>query len=159
MKKALMTSAVLGLTALTSAPALADITVENCVIREPAPGMKMTAAYLDLNYIYDDKVKALRLPAPEALQVANIPALSDKVQVHMSSMKDGVMSMKQIPRFRLKPGKNQLKPGGAHIMIMNMKETPKAGDVYPVEIWFSFNDTLTCDAVVKTSAEIAEMYK
>ncbi len=137
----------------------AGIRVENCVIREPASGANMTAVYFDLDYVVDDFTESLKLPGPEAIQAAHLDALSNRVALHKSTMKDGVMRMQPIPRFNLKEGALRFKPGGLHLMIKDLKKHPKAGETYPIQIWFSYHPDLTCEAVVKTSADIATAYQ
>ena len=69
-------------------------------------------------------------------------------------MVDGTMKMVRIPGLPLKEGKTQLKPGGLHLMLKGLKIRPKAGETYPVKLWMTYTEDLTCQAVVKTSAEI-----
>ncbi|EEZ00464.1 copper metallochaperone bacterial analog of Cox17 protein [Vibrio sp. RC586] len=143
------------ISSLFSIGAHAGLTVSECVIREPVPGKEATALYLNIHFENTDQFESLCLPADEEVLGASIPALSDVVEVHMTEMVDGVMTMRRVPKIKIIEGKNELKPGGPHIMLKNLKIQPKVGDVYPVTIWMTYTDDLRCDAVVKTSAEIA----
>ncbi|WP_064607362.1 copper chaperone PCu(A)C [Photobacterium sp. J15] len=132
----------------------AGITVSDCVIREPAPGMNMTAAYLTLEYTNSESMKQLRLPSPESVVGASISDISDNVEIHKTQMVDGTTKMVRIPSLRLKEGKTLLKPGGLHLMLKGLKIRPKAGETYPVKLWMTYTEDLKCEALVKTSAEI-----
>ncbi|USD39366.1 MULTISPECIES: copper chaperone PCu(A)C [Ferrimonas] len=153
MNKLLLT---LGL--LLSAPALADsIQVDNCVIRESIPGASATAAYFDIRYNRDD-AKKFRLPGAEMMQRVEIPALSNRVEIHNVKMQDGAMKMFQIPRVMVTKPLTQLKPGAQHIMVMDLKQTIKAGEHYPMTIMFAYNPSLTCQATVKTLEQIQSQF-
>lgn len=53
-----------------------------------------------------------------------------KVEIHEMSMSDGVMKMKPLEKgLEIKPGATvELKPGGYHVMFMDLKSQIKAGD-------------------------------
>jgi len=137
-----------------SCNAQAALTVTDCVIREPAPGVMMTAAYLTIDYTIDDEVKALRLPSNEAVLGASVDELSHSIEVHKTTMKDGVMKMQRLPKYFLKEGSNIMQKGGVHIMIKNLTKQPKAGEAYPLRLWMTYQADLQCNAVVKTTAEL-----
>ncbi|OLQ89072.1 molecular chaperone [Vibrio ponticus] len=143
--------------AIMSFSTFASINVDNCVIREPAPGTDKTGLYFTINYQPDAETKSLRLPAPEALYGAAVPALTSYTELHDMKHADGMMTMQRIPQLQLKPGSTlNLKPGGQHVMLFDLKQRPKAGEVYDVELWLAFAPEVTCQAVVKTSAELAK---
>ncbi len=145
---------------LMGLPAMADMVVENCIIREAPPGTKMTAAYADLLFVNDEATQALRLPGAEELRLGFIPELSDRVETHQVKQVDGKMVMSQTGKVKLPNDKvKQLKPGDHHLMLMDLKKQPKAGETYEIEFWFSYTGEVTCLAEVKTSEEIMEIYK
>ncbi|GHA55187.1 copper chaperone PCu(A)C [Photobacterium aphoticum] len=151
--KRLLCSALLGLSGLS---AQAAVTVTDCVIREPAPGTDKTGLYFTVNYQPDAETASLRLPAPEALYGAAVPALTSYTELHDMTHVDGVMTMTRIPQVQVKPNTSlSLTPGGKHVMLFNLTKMPKAGEQYPVELWLAFDPNATCMAEVKTSAQIA----
>lgn len=151
MKRTLC-SALLGLTCLS---AQAAVTVTDCVIREPAPGTDKTGLYFTVVYTPTEETSSLRLPAPEALYGAAIPALTSYTELHDMTHVDGVMTMQRIPQIQIKPNDPAvLKPGGKHVMLFNLKQRPLVGETYPVELWMAFDPEVKCNAVVKTSAQI-----
>jgi copper(I)-binding protein len=55
-------------------------------------------------------------------------ALAGKGEVHEMSMDSGVMRMKQVPGIEIPPGASvELKPGGYHLMFLNLKDQVAEG--------------------------------
>jgi len=53
------------------------------------------------------------------------------------AMDNNVMKMRQIPALDLPAGKAvELKPGGYHLMLMDLKQQVKAGDTVPLTLVF-----------------------
>jgi copper(I)-binding protein len=151
MKKWIVT---LGL--LSASQAFAGITISDCVIVEPAPSVNRTALFFKAKYEVTDEVKALRLPSPEAILGGQIPTLTDHVEIHKTEMKDGVMKMQQIPKLFLKSNDvTELKKGGLHFMLMDLKQRPLAGEVHPVSLWMTYLSDQTCDAKVIKASELS----
>ncbi|RYU67035.1 copper chaperone PCu(A)C [Aliivibrio finisterrensis] len=142
---------------LSCCSAYAAVSVSDCVIREPAPGSDKTGLYFTVTYQPDAQTDSLRLPAPEALYGATVNALTSYTELHTMTHVDGVMAMQRIPQIPLKPEQSvELKPGGNHVMLFNLKKRPIAGEIYPVELWLAFAPEVKCDAMVKTSAELQQ---
>jgi copper(I)-binding protein len=55
---------------------------------------------------------------------------SERLEIHEMSVKDGVMTMRPVPAgLEIKPGQTlELKPGGYHLMFVNLKAPLKEGD-------------------------------
>ncbi|GAB3531599.1 copper chaperone PCu(A)C [Photobacterium alginatilyticum] len=143
--------AILGL--LFALPVFADVTISDCVIVEPAPGVSRTALFFNAELKITDEVKAMRTPSPEAILGADIPALSNRIEMHKTEMKDGVMKMQRIPKlFLKKDGVTKLQKGGLHFMLMDLHKRPVAGETYPVTLWLTYLSDQSCEAkVVKAS--------
>jgi periplasmic copper chaperone A len=64
--------------------------------------------------------------------------ISDRVEVHEMSMADGVMKMRALPEgLTIKPGETvELKPGGFHMMFMDIKQPLKQGDTMKATLTF-----------------------
>ncbi len=57
------------------------------------------------------------------------------VEIHEMAMDGNVMRMRAIPGLDLPAGKPvELKPGGYHVMLMDLKQPLKAGDTVPVTL-------------------------
>lgn len=78
-------------------------------------------------------------------------SLADHVEIHEMSMTDGVMKMRPLADgLEIKPGETvELKPGGFHMMFMDLKQPLKQGDTLkatlkfekagPLDVNFSIN--------------------
>jgi len=57
------------------------------------------------------------------------------VEIHEMSMEGSVMKMRAVPGLDLPAGKTvELKPGGYHVMLMDLKKELKAGDTVPLTL-------------------------
>ena len=73
---------------------------------------------------------------PDKLIGASSPA-ADHVELHVMSMDNGVMRMRQVPSFEVPAhGELTLKPGGNHLMFLGLKQPFKAGEKVPVKLRF-----------------------
>jgi protein SCO1/2 len=63
------------------------------------------------------------------------------VEVHEMAMQDGVMRMRQVPALALPAGKTvELRPGGYHVMLLDLKQQVKEGDTVPLTLVFEGQD-------------------
>lgn len=100
-----------------------NVKVENAWVRATAPGQKVAGGFLDMTADADMKLVGGSSPA------------SDTLELHMMRMDGGVMEMRQIREIDLPKGKTvNLKPGGLHIMFINLKQQIKEGDKVPVTL-------------------------
>ncbi|TCJ14726.1 copper chaperone PCu(A)C [Parasulfuritortus cantonensis] len=113
MKPAIL---VLPLCAL-ALPALADtVKVENAWVRATAPGQQVAGAFMDLTADADMAVVDAASPAAKV------------VQLHSMAMDNGVMVMRRLKAVALPKGKTvSLKPGGMHVMLIDLVGPIKAG--------------------------------
>ncbi len=57
------------------------------------------------------------------------------VEIHDMKMDGSVMRMRAVARIDLPAGKTvELKPGGYHVMLMQLKRTLKAGETVPIRL-------------------------
>ncbi len=100
-------------------PAIAAdvIAVDEAWVRPPAPGQSVAGAYMSLTS--RSRVSVVAAESPDAR----------RVELHTMSMRDGVMRMRPLERLDLPAGKTvSLKPGGHHLMLIDVKRTLHAGD-------------------------------
>lgn len=145
MKKILILSALISGTALAG-----DLSVKDCLIQEVIPGKQMTGGFFVLENSGKDTVKLIG---------ASVEKITDKVELHEMIHKDGQMEMSQIQSYDVTPGEHLFKKGGYHIMFMDVKQFPKAGETYPIELKFDNKETLKCDAKVLTVEETIKHFK
>jgi len=79
--------------------------------------------------------------AKDARLVDASSPLSSIVEVHEMKLQDNVMKMRQVPALELPAGQTvELKPGGYHVMLLDLAQQVKAGDTVPVTLVFEGRD-------------------
>jgi copper(I)-binding protein len=104
--------AVLFLLTLAALPAWAQVQVEKAWIRPTPPGAKVAAGYMVLRN---------GSTSPDRLVSATTSA-AEKVETHVT-VKDGdILRMREVKGYEIPAkGSFELKPGGAHLMLVNIK--------------------------------------
>ena len=118
---------LLSLLLFVSAPALAQLQIEKPWARATAPGASVAGGYMLIRN---------QGAAGDRLVGASSPA-SAKIELHVHINDNGVMKMREVPGYDV-PGKGsfELKPGGAHLMFMNITRPFKEGEKLPVKLKF-----------------------
>lgn len=117
------------LLALSATAALAQVEVKDPWVRATVQQQKTTGAFMQLTSQQDARLLEVRSPA------------ADVVAVHQMSMANNVMRMRAVPGLDLPAGTAvDLKPGGYHIMLVNLKQQIKAGDLVPLTLVFEDQD-------------------
>ena len=63
--------------------------------------------------------------------------VAESIEIHESTMKDGVMSMHPVEAIELPAGgQAELKPGGYHVMLINLKRDLVAGEKFTLTLVF-----------------------
>ncbi len=86
--------------------------------------------------------------------VSGSSPVAGSVEIHEMAMVNDVMKMRQVPALDLPAGKTvALKPGGYHVMLMDLKQALPAGSTVPVTLVVEGADgkreTLTVQAPVR----------
>ena len=122
MKK-LIAAAMLAVTA--SAWAQSNVNVEDAWVRGTVAQQKSTGAFMRLTAQKDVRLVSVSSP------VAGV------TEVHEMAMDKDVMRMRAVPALPLPAGKTvELKPGGYHVMLLDLKGAVKAGDNVPLTLVF-----------------------
>jgi len=75
---------------------------------------------------------------------------AEDVQIHETTMRDGVMSMAEIYGIEIPAqGHVELKPGGYHIMLIGLKEELKDGDTLEIKLYFQNAGEISVETVVR----------
>lgn len=107
-----------------AAPAWAQVTVSDPWVRATVPQQKATGAFMQITAAKGGKLVGATSPA------------AGVVEIHEMALEGNVMRMRAIPGLALPAGKAvELKPGGYHIMLMDLKAPVPAGE--PVRITLS----------------------
>lgn len=122
MKKLIIT----GLLAITTAAwAQTVVKVEDAWVRGTVATQKATGAFMRLT------------PSANARLVAAESPVAGVVEIHEMAMEKDVMKMRQIPGLDLAAGRTmELKPGGYHVMLMDLKQPLKGGENVPITLVF-----------------------
>jgi len=122
MKKLFIT----GLLALTTAAwAQTTVKVEDAWVRGTVATQKATGAFMRLT------------PSANARLVEAKSPVAGVVEIHEMAMENDVMRMRQVPGLDLAAGRTlELKPGGYHVMLMDLKQPLKAGEQVPITLVF-----------------------
>lgn len=87
----------------------APVVATDVTITQPMPGKSMRAAYLALT---NNTTEAIRITRVTSDAFAS-------VQLHETSLKDGVARMRSLPQLEIRAGETvRLERGGKHLMLM-----------------------------------------
>jgi copper(I)-binding protein len=115
----LRTAALLGLAA--TLPAHAQTTVKDPWVRGTVAQQKATGLFAQITSAAGGKLVSASSP------VAGV------VEIHEMTMEGSTMKMRAIPGLDLPAGRTvELKPGGYHVMLMDLKQQVKPGDTVAV---------------------------
>lgn len=119
----------LGALLFAAAAANAQVTVKDAWVRATVPQQKATGAFMQLESPQDARLVSVSSP------------LTPTAEVHEMAMQDNVMRMRQVTAIDLPAGKPvELKPGGYHVMLMDLKQPVKVGDTVPLSLVFEGKD-------------------
>jgi copper(I)-binding protein len=106
---------------------LAQVSIEKPWARATAPSAKVAGGYMVIRNAG---------AAGDRLVSASSPAAA-KVELHVHLNENGVMKMREVPGYDV-PAKGafELKPGGAHLMFMDIRRPFKEGEKLPVKLKF-----------------------
>jgi hypothetical protein len=104
-------------------PVMAQVTVKDPWVRATVSAQKATGAFMQITSVQDARLVEASSP------VAGV------VEVHEMVMEKDVMKMRAVKGLDLPAGKTvELKPGGYHVMLMDLKQQMKEGDTVPVTL-------------------------
>ena len=103
------------------------IKIENAYVRATAPGQQVAGGFMKIE----------NKGAADQLVSASSP-VAGEVQLHEMSMDGNVMKMRQVKDIAVPAnGTVELKPGGYHLMFLNLKGPFNAGQTVPVKLKFA----------------------
>ncbi len=119
----LLATAVLALSA--SSLWAQTVKVDGAWVRGTVATQKATGAFMRLTADKDTRLVSVSTP------VAGVS------EIHEMAMDKDVMKMRQVPGLDLAAGRTtELKPGGYHVMLMDLKAPLKGGDVVSLTLVF-----------------------
>lgn len=149
MKQLSLLAAGLMLSIGALAGAADSVTVQDPYVRLAPPNAPATGAFMVIRNGGDQDVKVVS---------ASNPA-SKVTELHTHLNEGGVMKMRPVPAIDIKAkGEAVLKPGGLHVMLIDLKAPMKEGDVVPITLSFDDGSSKQVDAkVVRPTAAAMPM--
>ena len=119
--------------------ARAELVILDAWIQDLPPAVPVRAGYLAIS---NSNAAAVRI-------VGLRGAAFERIEMHLSVMKDGTMQMEPVERLTIEAGEILLfEPGGLHLM-MYPKQPTRPGDSYRVTVEFDNGETRNFEMVVR----------
>jgi copper(I)-binding protein len=137
---------------MSVAVAAEPVSTANAWVRATVPGQSVAGAYLDIT------------AGASAALVAVESSVAGKSELHTMSMDGGVMRMRPLAQIELPANRTvSLKPGGFHIMLIDIKHELRAGERVPLKLTVrdshGASSTLNVDAEVRAVGAAAHQMK
>ena len=134
-----MTSCVLLL--LVASTQAQNLTATDGYVRESIPGTTISSAYMTLA---NSSEKSVTL-------VGASSKISARIEIHEHSMSNGMMNMRQVESIVI--GSKEaviLQPSGLHLMIFDIKEPVKHGELITLTLHFSSHPSVEVQLPVQS---------
>jgi copper(I)-binding protein len=129
IKSVLLASAFVATTVFASGNEVkvGNLKIENPQARATVPAQKMSGGFMKIE---NDSTAADKL-------ISASSSVSKSMELHTMSMDNNVMRMREVKSIDL-PAKSkvELRPGGLHLMFIDLNKQLKAGDIIPVKLKF-----------------------
>src|SRR5215475_7002765 len=136
--------AVLAALSFAAAAVSAQVNVSDAWVRGTVPGQKATGAFMQLKSADGGALVSVQSP------------VAGRVEIHEMRMEGNVMRMRAIPKLELPAGQTvELKPGGYHVMLLDLKAPLKKGDTVPITLKLRGKDGTPQEIQVK--AEVRDL--
>lgn len=147
MRKTLLAAALAMLSACSGGPEGA-VAVRDPWARETVPGVQVSAGCARIE---NGTGRALRLTGAET-------DVAGRVELHNVIMDGGVMRMRPVEvGLDIPAGQTvELRPGGYHIMLLQLRRPLRAGETIPVTLRFEGGETVRADFPVRSAADAAQ---
>jgi len=143
---------VAGVLLVAASAVFAQVEVHDAWARPAVPGQMGTGAFMTLT-------------SPEGARLIGVASpVAGVAEIHEMALDNNVMRMRGVGALELPAGRAvQLKPGGHHLMLMDLKRPLKVGDQVPLELQLELRDgrrvTQPVQAEVRVSAPDAGAHK
>ncbi|WP_114416490.1 copper chaperone PCu(A)C [Marinospirillum perlucidum] len=140
IKKTLVSISLL-VTLSASFSALATgINAMNPFVRAVPPGAQVTAAFMQLHNTTDEDRQLVAASSP----------LAQAVELHTHTQVEGVMQMRRVAEIAIAAqSQTSLQPGGLHLMLIGLKETPAQDDQVALTLEFDDGSLLELNVPVR----------
>ncbi len=126
-----------------------QVVVQDPYVRLAPPNAPATGAFMVIKNNGDKDIKVVKAEN----------TASKVTELHNHLNEGGVMKMRPVQSVDIKAkGEAVLKPGGLHVMLIDLKAAMKEGDIVPITFTFEDGSTKKVDAkVVRPTAAVAPM--
>jgi copper(I)-binding protein len=125
--------------------AQAQVKVERAWARTTVAGQGSSGAFMRITALSDVRLTGASSP------------VAGMVEVHEMKIDDGIMRMRPAGELALKAGQSiELKSGGYHLMLMDLKRQIKAGETVPLTLKFKAPDGSVSEVAVKAVAALTQ---
>jgi copper(I)-binding protein len=116
-------------------------TIERAWARATPPGVRVGAVYF-----------TLRNPRQAPDHVVSVrSAISERAEIHETKMSGGIMRMRQLTEVTVPAGGVlALEPGGAHVMLIGLRDTLVPGSKVPLVVTFRRAGEVATDVIVRS---------
>ncbi len=116
-----------------------SVTVQDPYVRLAPPNAPATGAFMVIRNGGDKDVKVVKADNP----------MSKATELHTHLNEGGVMKMRPVAAIEIKAkGEAVLKPGGLHVMLIDLKAAMQEGDSVPITLTFDDGSSKQVDAKV-----------
>ncbi|WP_291952531.1 copper chaperone PCu(A)C [Campylobacter sp.] len=125
---------ILAICALGSYIFANNIIVNDPYVRQTPPNAKSTAFFLELTNKSNNDIALIKAES----------SLSNTTEIHDHIMENGKKMMMQVPKIIIKANSSTaLKPGGKHIMALNLNQNVTENTKADLTLYFDDNSTIT----------------
>ncbi len=125
--------------------AQAQVTVDRAWARTTVPQQMSSGAFMRITAQKDVRLTGVHSP------------LAGVVEVHEMKMDNGIMRMRPAGELPIKAGQSiELKSGGYHLMMMDLKQQLKAGEIVPLTLEFKAPDGSVSTVDIKAVAAFTQ---
>lgn len=116
-----------------------SVSVQDPYVRMAPPNAPATGAFMVIRNNGDKEVKVLKAANP----------VSRVTELHNHINDGGVMRMRPVTAIEIKAkGEVALKPGGLHVMMIDLKAPLKEGEIVPITLGFDDGSSKVVEAKV-----------
>jgi copper(I)-binding protein len=131
---------LIALLSLVSTSAFSQVEVENAWSRATAPGAKVGAGYLTIRNKAEKADKLLGASS----------SVAARVETHIVEKQGEVMRMREVKGYEVPAkGSFELKPGGPHLMLVDIKRQLKEGEKVPLVLRFQNAGEISAELEVR----------
>ncbi len=137
-----LTLAALLLASCSPQAAAPAISIEDGWARATLPGQTSSAAYFTIRN------------SGGADRLLSVSSSAATASLHLASMEEGVMRMRSLDSLEIPAGSTVvLKPGGTHVMLMDLKQPLATGMTLPLDLEFETSGVQRVTATVRSAVD------